>query len=645
MFLGFLLPVCLGIFVFDLLRRLKPALDLREIILIEAILLGVFVVATTEILSPFHALTSWVILCWWTAACFAVHHYRTRFPRAEPLNLASRGSSFFRESTWDMLGMLLVIVIFTTTLLLIGLFATPNNYDSMTYHLARVAHWQQDQSIAFYGTNIPRQNFMPPWAEWLMFHLILLQGDDHLVNLVQGFSYIGCMIAASLITELLGGTRRDGIFAAFFVATLPAATFEATSTQNDLVMSFWLLCCVYACVKLWSRPDWLGASIFGASLGLGVLTKTVVMIFGLPLGLWAAWALTRHGLRKNLSPLALIAVIALTLNAGHFTRNLLTSGHLLGPDKRDGAGDYYRNDIHTPRAIFSNVLRNASLHFNIFHEKAGAEKLVINILQDLGIDPQDARTTSSGADFSIWEGGEDGAPMPFHLALIALTFIALLWNYRRFSLLPIALACGVALGALLFCIILKWQPFHARLHLPLFIMSAPCAALVLGRLFWRWFSLLVVILFLVTSIPNVFLYGPRAAVGPYSVFLTSDDFQQLFRQPQLASPYLEAKQILEDDKVQDVGLIWKQDDWEYPFLVSHHEPPPWRADHVLIENDYTPLETTQVPDALLCTRPGFGDVITVHGRSFRLFRGYVDQDKNLILSIYLPDSGAQSAPP
>jgi len=156
--------------------------------------------------------------------------------------------------------MLLVIVIYATTLLLVGLFATPNNYDSMTYHLARIAHWQQDQSIAFYGTNIPRQNFMSPWAEWLMFQLILLQGDDQLVNLVQGFSYIGCMIAASLITELLGGTRRDAIFAAFFIATLPAATFEATSTQNDLVMSFWLLCCVYACLKLWSQPGWLGAS-------------------------------------------------------------------------------------------------------------------------------------------------------------------------------------------------------------------------------------------------------------------------------------------------------------------------------------------------------------------------------------------------
>jgi len=53
MFLGFLLPICLGIFVFDLIRRLKPTLDLREIILIEALLLGVVSSRPPKFSAPF----------------------------------------------------------------------------------------------------------------------------------------------------------------------------------------------------------------------------------------------------------------------------------------------------------------------------------------------------------------------------------------------------------------------------------------------------------------------------------------------------------------------------------------------------------------------------------------------------------------
>ena len=236
--------------------------------------------------------------------------------------------------------------------------------------------------------------------------------------------------------------------------------------------------------------------------------------------------------------------------------------------------------------------------------------------------------------------------MPFHLVVIGLSFIALMWNYRRVSFPAISLALSVLAGALLFCIILKWQPFHARLHLALFIMAAPFAALAMGRLFWPVFSLLVLISFLLTSVPNVFCYGPRSALGPISVFETSDDFQQLFRQPGLATAYLQAKQILDHYKVREVGLIWKEDDWEYPLLVWNHVPVAWRTDHVLIENDYTPLETNRVPDVLLCKRPGLGDPLTVHGQRYRLVRSYVQgPDHELVLSIYFSENAPLRASP
>ena len=53
----------------------------------------------------------------------------------------------------------------------IALFAVPITWDSMTYHLARVAHWAQDHTVAFYPTHVVRQLYPPPWAEYAMLHL------------------------------------------------------------------------------------------------------------------------------------------------------------------------------------------------------------------------------------------------------------------------------------------------------------------------------------------------------------------------------------------------------------------------------------------------------------------------------------------
>jgi cobalt/nickel transport system permease protein len=48
----------------------------------------------------------------------------------------------------------------------------PSNWDSMTYHLSRVAHWLQHGSVEAYETGIYRQVLYAPGAEYLV---LLLQ--------------------------------------------------------------------------------------------------------------------------------------------------------------------------------------------------------------------------------------------------------------------------------------------------------------------------------------------------------------------------------------------------------------------------------------------------------------------------------------
>src|SRR5205823_14963337 len=61
---------------------------------------------------------------------------------------------------------------------LTALAAWPNEWDSMAYHLGRVLHWTQNQSVAHYPTNIGRQLLNPPWSGFAILQLTLLGGEE-----------------------------------------------------------------------------------------------------------------------------------------------------------------------------------------------------------------------------------------------------------------------------------------------------------------------------------------------------------------------------------------------------------------------------------------------------------------------------------
>ena len=115
----------------------------------------------------------------------------------------------------------------------------------MTYHMSRVAHWIQNQSVAHYPTNIPRQLELAPWAEFTVTHFQLLTGGDRLANSVQWFSMAGSLLGVSLIAQQLGAGVVGQVLAVVFAATIPMGILQGSSTQNDYVVTFWLICVAY----------------------------------------------------------------------------------------------------------------------------------------------------------------------------------------------------------------------------------------------------------------------------------------------------------------------------------------------------------------------------------------------------------------
>ena len=152
------------------------------------------------------------------------------------------------------------------------------------------------------------------------------------------------------------------------------------------------------------RSDYaLAAAAIGASLGLALLTKGTAYFYALPFMLWLLaihWPVNKLRLWR---PLLVVAVLCLSLNIGHWTRNTLYSGNPLGT-----VGGY-PNGSADPRYLASNIVRNLALHMALPSEawNAGVERAVTRVHGLLGVSENDPRTTYTNVTFHV-VGGDCG---------------------------------------------------------------------------------------------------------------------------------------------------------------------------------------------------------------------------------------------
>src|SRR5262245_16389653 len=226
------------------LGRWRRGSPWRQSFLVAATTWGVLVTVITEGLSLFRALTLGPMVGAWLGtgalACWlAVRSAAT--PRQRSLRLP-KGLEPMRER-WLLVPLSGIVV----ALGVLGVATAPNTYDSMTYHLGRVAHWVQNASVAPYPTHILRQIYQTPWAEYALLQMQVTCGGDRCAHLVQWFAMVGSVAGVSWIARQLGAGGPGQIFAAVLCVTIPLGLLEAASTQNDYVLAFWLVCLV-ACV-------------------------------------------------------------------------------------------------------------------------------------------------------------------------------------------------------------------------------------------------------------------------------------------------------------------------------------------------------------------------------------------------------------
>lgn len=466
--------------------------DWRDLCLDLSIASGVALVVATESLGALSWLSTLEVravwLAWLVVLEAGVLHQRTRIFS----NVHQSGTSLARSSRIVLAGLGGIVMLVGVS----ALFAPPNSIDSLNYHMSRVVNWQERHSVAAYPAGYLPQLYQPPWAEFAILNLQIATGSDRLAGGVQWLCMLGSIILASSIARDLGASKKGQVLAAAFAGSLPTGILEASGALNDVVATFWLTAFVASVLQILSRPargGWVGYAFAGAALGLALATKGTNYIYAVGFVVLLLGVSFRNLHPRHLPHLALAGALVISVNAGYFVRNYQLFGALLGPGVDEATGSSYVVDSITWNGFLSNLARNLELEIATPDPIFNAELFdrIEKFHEWLGIATDSPLTTWNGTAFKpvrlSFQESQSGNVLAVVGLVLTLVAASAGGQLRRNPRLSLHLCCW-ATGLVLFCLLLKWQPWNARLHLTWMVLGGPIVGAVwtrhIGRLAW-----------------------------------------------------------------------------------------------------------------------------------------------------------------
>ncbi|WP_163509232.1 ArnT family glycosyltransferase [Fodinicola acaciae] len=424
-------------------------------------------------------------LAWLAAAVGLAGYLAWRRQFSRPRELPARLRGWYARLTFAERfggGFLLLLLLAE---LVSALIRWPTGIDALAYHLPRIEHWRVDHSIAPYPAGIVRQVLLAPGAEYLMLAVRLLADSPRYAALVTWLATAGTAVVLHRVAGQLGCGRAGRMVAAVVGSTVPMLVVQASSTLNDPVLAFFLLCFVSLVLELRNGGGgWRLAAMTGLALGAAVVTKTTAFPILLGFGLWWSWLLVRRGWR-GIAAGALAGTLVVAILAPFMAMTAAVFGSPLG------SGRYVTEAVmreHDPLNIAVNVAKFAATE--MVTSNASQQNAVCRgvdfMAKTTGVPLDNPKTAFFGDDFSCDYGlTEMVAPSPVQFTMVAAAVVALvcfgLAAQRAYALA--VLVSGLAIGAAL-----AYQSWITRLLMPALVLAAPLAPVAVSRLaaMWPW---------------------------------------------------------------------------------------------------------------------------------------------------------------
>jgi len=534
------------------------------------VLTGVWLVLLTEVLS----LPGWIsqssLGAAWGVGCLilavGVIARRARLAERLPVSfLATRGE-------WGLVAAVGVVLAVTAA---VAWLAPPQTWDSLNYHMARVAHWAQLHAVQPFATGIEVQNSRSPGAEFGVLQLYVLASGDRWVNFVEWAAMAGSVIGVAGLATQLGLRRPAPLLSAVYAATIPMGIVQASSTMTDYVVALWLVATAGEVIGMARDPSPNRAVVYaGAGAGLAMVTKPTAAPYLLALFLIAVVGLLRQRpARVPWAAAALGLAVLLVVNLGAWARNTAIYGDPLS------GGDQlavHANQVRDVRGLVSNTVRNVALHLGTPspHVNKALTLALLELHRLIGLDANDPRTTAHGVfevDEITTNENKTGNLIHFLIGAAAVGYV--IARRKVFDPEVIALMVAVLGGFVLFGWVFKWQIFGSRYHLALFVLLAPIAGGAMGGALSRRGSLAVGGLMLLGCLPWLVGVASRPIVplpgeANSGSVLSEPRVDLLFANgPYLKEPYSEMARAIRQAQCEMVWVSLAGNQAEYPLWV------------------------------------------------------------------------------
>lgn len=481
-------------------------------------------------------------------------------------------------------GMAAVAVFGLALQLVMALAVAPNNWDSMTYHLARIAYWLQFDSVMHFDGGTVRQLASPPNGEYLQGWTMLLSGGDGFANAVQWTALVGLAAAIAAMARVLGFGRPAALFAASLFTVLPQPILQATSTQNDLIVSFLLVAALLFGLRGLRDRRVADIAIFGAALGLAIGTKGTALLALPPLALVLAYAAWRYSSPPRLVAGAVGAAVAgfVVLGAFNYALNQDAYGHPFGdlPQFTERTSPLGGNAVRSLWTLADST--GVSMPWL----DVGVRRPVNKVVGDV--------TTPTFGGYAIDTSVQEDTSAYGLLGVLALgvLLVALLGWRTRWDRRAVAFA---AVGYLvLFVVINEHNPWLGRLMMPAVAVGAPLLA---GLYRWGFTRGAAVALGLLSLFPSLFVNPAKPLfVEPAhpTVFALDRVAQQTLPRPEMGAVLAELNARV--DPTAPLGVHADEDSWYYPLFGED------------LERRIVPLEPGDLNRATI-RRDGLGGIL------------------------------------
>ena len=402
-------------------------------------------------------------------------------------------------------------------LLLLAIFISPNNWDSMAYHLPRVEHWIQNKNIYPYPTNIVRQVLTSPLSEYIIANFQILANTDIFSNLVQFASFIFILFLATLIFSLLKIGLKGQLFLLLALLSLPMMLFQATTTQTDLLASFFFLSFIlFGLLVIQNDNNFKTNFTFLAlSLTLGILTKYHIAIFAAPIVIYLLFYLIKNKDNANIFFAILISCLTIAIVlVPLFARNIYFFGSITGKDLFDENATIVNSTI-TIQNMLSNNFKHIVDFFSI--PINGYNNLLFSLNHTLhniiGISENSLGNNWAGEPFTVNNYlNEDTAGSIIHALLIISSLVLLFKSKQKTKLILLFAYCFIAFS--LYGLLFRYTPFDIRLLLPVLILSIIISTYIIyTKIINKFIINGLIFLFLIISIFPVYFNRAKPIIG------------------------------------------------------------------------------------------------------------------------------------